>query len=82
MIDSGRVPGKARIHVITEKLSEPVPENGRIWVSTGKRENLGEYREKIEYVRLPKTIRTSIGKIVESGSVPENDRIRASTGKR
>ena len=45
--------GKGRIRVSTEKLSRRVPKNGRIGVSTEKLLNPGEYREKVEYVRVP-----------------------------
>ena len=50
----------------------------------------GEYSEKVESVRVPKTIRTSIGKglnqceyrkMIESGRVPRKGRTRASTEK-
>ena len=43
----------------------------RISVSTEKLLNLGEYREKVEFLRVPKTVRTST----------ENGRISVSTGK-
>ena len=117
MIESGRVPGKGRIHAIIEKLSEPVPKNGRIrvstgndkirastekWynpyeseklservpkigrmrVSTGNWKDSGEYREKVESVRVSKYCPKEYRKMVESGLVPENDRIWASIGKR
>ena len=65
--------------------------NGRIGVSTGKLLNPGEYREKVEYVRVPvKTVLTSIEKwynrceyrkVIESGGVSGKSRIRANTGK-
>ena len=59
---SGRVPKNARIRVSTEKLSGLVRKNSRISVSTGKLLNPGEYREKLESVRVPKTVRTSTEK--------------------
>ena len=62
MVESGRVPGKGRIRASTEKLSGRVPKNARISVSTGKYKNPGEYREKAESVRYPKTIRMSFEK--------------------
>ena len=52
-IESGGVSGKTGICASTEKLSWRVPKNGRIGVSTGKLLNPGEYREKVEYVRVP-----------------------------
>ena len=70
------------MHTTAEKLSVRVPKNGRIRVSTGKCENPGEYREKVESVRVPRNFPDEYRKMVESGSVPENDRIRVSTGKR
>ena len=59
-------------------------------MSTGKLLNLGEYREKVESVRVPKTVLTSTEKwwnqceyrkIVESERVPGKGGIRASTEK-
>ena len=81
MIESGRGPGKGRISASTENMSERVPKNDRIRVSTGKKMNLGEYQEKVEFVRVPKNCPNEYGKRIESGSVPKNNRIRASTGK-
>ena len=54
MVESRRVPGKGRIRVSTEKLSGRVMKNCRINVSTGKWENPGEYREKLESVQVSK----------------------------
>ena len=82
MIESGRVPGKGRIRASTEKLFEPVPKNGIIRVSTGKWKDLGENRDKVEFVRLQKKCSNQYRKMVESGLLLENDRIRASSGKR
>ena len=64
-----------------EKLSGRVPKNGRISVSTEIWLNPGEYREKVELVRVPGKgrIRASTEKL--SGRVPKNARIRVSTGK-
>ena len=36
MVESGRVPGKGRIHATLEKLSGRVSRKGRIIVNTGK----------------------------------------------
>ena len=82
MVESGRVLGKGRIGASTEKHSRRVPEKVRISVSTKKLWNLGEYLEKIEYVRVSKNCPDEYVKRVELMSVPENGRIRASTTKR
>ena len=37
-----------------EKLSGPVPKNGRFSVSARKLLNPGEYQQKVESVRVPK----------------------------
>ena len=63
MVESPRVPGKGRIRATIEKLSGPVSEKGRISVSTRKWENQGEYREKVESVRVSKTIWTNMRKM-------------------
>ena len=54
MVDSGRVSAKGRIRASNEKLSGRLPKYGRINVSTAKWKNPGEYREKVESVRVPK----------------------------
>ena len=54
MIESGRVPRKGIIRGTFEKLSELISKKGRISVSTGKWWNPGEYREKVESVRVLK----------------------------
>ena len=72
MVGSGRVPGKDRIRASIEKLSGPVSKEGRISVSTEKWYHLGEYREKVESVRVSKNC---------VGSVPEKGRINVSTEK-
>ena len=77
----GRVRGKGRIRASTETLSERVPKNGRIRISTGKWKDSGEYRDKVESVRVSKNCPNEYRKMVESGSIPENDGIRASTEK-
>ena len=52
MVESGRVLGKGRIPTSIEKLSQRVPENGRMFVSTEKLWNPGDYREKEESLRV------------------------------
>ena len=54
MVEFRRVSGKGRIRSGTEKLSVRVAENGIISVITEKWQNPGEYREKVESVRVPK----------------------------
>ena len=66
MVEPGRVPGKGRIRASTEKLSGRVSKNGGISVTTGKWQNPGEYREKIESVRVPKNYSEEFQKMVES----------------
>ena len=66
MIESGLVPGKGRIHSSIKKLSQRVPEKGRICVSTEKWYNMGEYREKVESVRVSKTFPDEYQKMVKS----------------
>ena len=75
MVESGRVPENARIGASTVKLSGRVLKNGNS-VIIGKLLNPGEYREKLESARVPKTVWTSTEKwyneceyrkIVESG---------------
>ena len=82
MVESGRVPGKCRIRTRIEKLFGGVPEKGPISLSTKKCYNLGEYREKVESVRVSKNYSGEYRKRVQSVGVPKNGRIRASTGKR
>ena len=88
MVKSRRVPGKGRIRASNEKLSEQVPKNGRISVSPEKWQTLGEYREKVESVRLSKNCPVEYRKwvesceyrkMVESGRVPGKGRNLAST---
>ena len=64
--------GTGIIRVSTEKLSERVPKNGRIRMSTEIWYNLGECLEKVESVRVPKNCLDEYRKIVESGLVPKN----------
>ena len=56
MVEFGRLRGKGRIRVSIENHSERVPKKGRISVSTEKWKNPGEYYEKVESVRVLKTI--------------------------
>ena len=65
---SRRVPekvGKGRIPPSIEKLSRRVPKNGRIYVSTEKLYNMGEYREKVESVRVAKNCPGDFQKMVK-----------------
>ena len=66
LVESGGVPGKARIGTSIEKLSRRVPEKGQISVSTEKWKNLGEYLEKLESVRVSKNSPGEYRKRVES----------------
>ena len=66
MVESWRLPGKGRIRTSVEKLSRGVPEKGRLCVSTEKWYNMGEYREKVESVRVSKTFPDEYQKRVES----------------
>ena len=66
MVDSGRISGKGRIRTTTEKLSGRLSENGRIRVSARKWQNPGEYREKVEFVRVLKNCPGDYRKRVES----------------
>ena len=81
MVESGWVPGKGRIRATIEKLSVRVSEKGRISVSIGNWYNLGEYREKLESVRVPNNCPVEYRKMVQSAWVPENGRIRVSQEK-
>ena len=62
-------------------MSGRVPKICIISVSIGKWKNPGEYREKVESVRVLKNFLDKYRKMVESISVPENGRIRVSTKK-
>ena len=66
MVESKRVLGKARIRPSTEKLFERYSKAGTICVSTQKWENAGEYREKVESVRVSKNCPEEYRKRVES----------------
>ena len=54
MVEFGRVPPKARIRPSIGKLFGRVPEQSPISVRIEKWLNPGEYREKLESVRVPK----------------------------
>ena len=82
MVESGRIPGRDRFRASTEKLSERVLDKGRMSISTQKWLNPGEYREKVESVRVPKNCPDEDLTRVESVSIPKNGSIRASTEKR
>ena len=66
IVESGRVAGKGRIGTSIEKLSQRVPEKGRIYVSTEKWYNPGKYREKVESVRVLKNCPREYQKRIES----------------
>ena len=66
MVQSGRVSGKARIRPSTEKVSGRVSEEGTICVRTLKFSNPGQYREKVESVRVPKKCPDEYRKRVQS----------------
>ena len=51
-------------------------------VNTEKWQNRGQYREKVEFVRVSKYCPEVYQKRVDSVGVPENGIIRVSTGKR
>ena len=66
MVESERVPGKRRIRASIEKLSRREPEKGAICESIEKWWNSGEYREKVEFVRVSKNCPNDYQKNVES----------------
>ena len=65
MVEFGRVKGKVRFRVSTEKLYGRVPEKRRISVSTKKWKNRGEDRVKVQTVRVPKHYLDEYLKMVE-----------------
>ena len=65
MEEFDRVLGKGRIRAINKKISRRVLKNCRISVSTGKWWNPGEYREKVESVRVPKNCSEEVRKMAE-----------------
>ena len=66
MVESERVPGKGRIRASTQKVSGRVSAVGIICVRTKKWYNPGEYREKVESVRVRKNCPDDYGKTVQS----------------
>ena len=66
MVDSGRVARKGTIRASTKKLSGRLLENGITNVSAIKLHTLGEYRLKVESVRLLKNCLGDYRKMVES----------------
>ena len=66
MPESGSVPGKSRIRASVEKLSRGVPEKGPICVTTQKWHHSGQFREKVESVRVSKNCPGEYRKRVES----------------
>ena len=82
MVESGLVPGKGRIRGSIKKLSGGVPEKGPIIVSTEKWKNPGQYREKVDSVRVSKNCHREYQKRLESVWLLKNGIIRVSTGKR
>ena len=62
-------------------MSGWVPEKGKINVNTGKWQNPGEYREKVESMPLSKKCPDEFQKMVESGRVQGKGRIRATIEK-
>ena len=52
MAESGSVPGKGRIRANIDTQSRRVSKKGRIFVSTEKWQDQGQYGEKIEFVRV------------------------------
>ena len=66
MVESGRVPGKGRIRATNQKLAGRVSKNGRFGVSTRNWYNPGEYREKVDSVRVPKNCPDEYRKRLES----------------
>ena len=82
MVEFGRVPRKARIRPSIGKLFGRVPEESPISVRIEKWLNPGEYREKLEFVRVSKNCSDEYRKRVQSMSLPKNCRIRVRTGKR
>ena len=66
MVEFGRVPRKGRIRASIKKLFGQVQKKCSISVSTGKWSNPGEYREKVESVRVPKNYPEEFRKMLES----------------
>ena len=66
VVESSRVPVKGRIRASIDKVSRRVRENGRMTVCTEKWKNPGEYREKVESVRVSENCPGGYKKMVES----------------
>ena len=66
MGESEGLPGSGRILVTTEKLTGQVSEKGKIRVKTDKWQNLGDYWDQVESVRVPKNRPIGYGKKLES----------------
>ena len=66
MVDSGRVPGKGGIRAVIEKLSRRVLKKGQICERSEKWWNPGEYREKVESLRVSKNCPDEYWKRIES----------------
>ena len=64
--ESESEPGNGIIHASFEKLSRGVPEKGRICVSTEKWLHPGQYREKVEFLRVSKNCPDEYRKKVDS----------------
>ena len=82
MVELGRVPRKARIRPSIAQLFGRVPEQSPFRVRYEKWLNPGEYREKLEFVRLSKNSSDEYRKRVQSVCVSKNCRIRVRNGKR
>ena len=66
MASSGSVSGKGKVRASVEKLSRGVPEKARMGVTTKKWHHPGQYREKVESVRVSKNCPGEYRKRVES----------------
>ena len=66
MPESGSVPGKGRFRASVENLSQGVPKNGQICVSTEKCQNRDQYREKVESMLVSHNCPGECRKMVES----------------
>ena len=71
MVESVGVSKNGGIRASTEKLSGRLPEKDRISVSLEKWWNSGEYREKFEFVWVPKKYPDEYLKMIESVWVPK-----------
>ena len=66
MAESGGLSGSGRIRATTEKLTGRVSEKRKIRVKTDKWQNLGDYWDQVESVRVPKNRPIGYGKKLES----------------